>query len=93
MSCNHPMEKKSIQSIKTLRCKLKITTLSRRSEELEMRKKVTNEVLKIAQNCVIYDLREYFTNECPIIPIIKEIFNKQATVIGMLVRMNRNIYM
>ncbi|RVW86242.1 hypothetical protein CK203_046076 [Vitis vinifera] len=70
----------------------KMTTLSRRLEELEARGaheiKVVNDVpMKIVQ-CSICQSSEHLVSECPTIPVVKEMFMEQANAVGFVKHSN-----
>ena len=66
--------------------KAKVSTLARRLEELEMRK--LNEVQEVTEipvpnkPCFSCQPIEHMREQCPTIPIIREMFVEQANVVG-----------
>ena len=73
--------------------KAKFTAMTRRLEELELQK--MHEVQAVAEtslqvkSCPIYQSYEHLVEECPIIPVVREMFGDQANVIGQF-RPNNN---
>ena len=66
--------------------KAKVVAMTRRLEELELKK--IREVQAVAETpvqvipCPIYQSYEHLVEECPTIPDVKEMFGDQANVIG-----------
>ena len=72
----------------------KMTTLSRRLEELEAiganEVKVVNDFpMQIAQ-CSICQSGEHIVSECPTIPAVREMFMEQANVVGFVKHSNNS---
>ena len=66
--------------------KAKVSTLARRLEELEMRKlhevQVVTEIPVLNKPCFICQSIEHMGEQFPIIPAMREMFVKQANVVG-----------
>ena len=74
--------------------KAKFAAMTRRLEELELKKMhevqaVAETPVQIQQPCPICQSYEHLVEECPIIPVVKEMFGDQANVIGQF-RPNTN---
>ena len=70
----------------------KMTTLSRRLEELEARGayeiKVVNDVPMQITQCSICQSGEHLIRKCPTIPTVREMFMEQANVVGFVKHSN-----
>ncbi|RVW64428.1 hypothetical protein CK203_062518 [Vitis vinifera] len=76
--------------------KAKVATMTRRLEELELKK--IREVQAISETpaqvmpCSICQSSEHLVEECPIIPIVREMFGDQVNVIGQFKPNNNASY-
>ena len=72
----------------------KMTTLSRRLEELEARGayeiKVVNDVPMQITQCSICQSGEHLIRKCPTIPAVREMFMEQANVVGFVKHSNNS---
>ena len=66
--------------------KAKVTTMTRRLEELELKKmcevQAVSETPVQVMPCSIFQSYEHSVEECPTIPTVREMFGDQANVIG-----------
>ena len=66
--------------------KAKVSTLSRRLEELELRKlhevQAVTEIPMPNKSCFIFQSTEHLGEQCPTIPAMREMFVEQAYVVG-----------
>ena len=74
----------------------KFATMTRRLEELELKKmhevQVVAETPVQVQPCPICQSYEHLVEECPTIPVVKEMFGDQANVIGQFKPNNNASY-
>ena len=76
--------------------KAKVAAMARRLEELEVKKiREVQAILEVpmqAMSCSICQSFEHLVEECPTIPVVKEMFGDQANVIGQFKPNNNASY-
>ena len=76
--------------------KAKVAPMTRRLEELELKKihevQVVAETLVQVKPCPICQSYEYLVEECPTIPAAREMFGDQENVIGQFKPNNNALY-
>ena len=76
--------------------KAKVGAMTRRLEELELKKicevQVVSETLVQVMPCSIFQSYEHLVEECPTIPAVREMFGDRANVIGQFKPNNNASY-